>query len=127
MDSAGVLRCHNIVVDGQSLCEMDGDRPAVSLPLKNVSRIHLAHGFVAERRLVVLVLGLFFTALGVIWSVRIFQWLTTGGTLVDAELFMLGWLLLGPYLVFRAFKRGFYLEAQSKRSSRKLIFAKRAT
>jgi hypothetical protein len=121
------LTCHRLRIRDGKLEELRDDGPVVSLPLHELVEARVVRTQTAERPIIQGVLGLGVTALGVVWAFRIVLWLRHGGTLVDLEVLMLAWLVVGPIILAGAVRRGVVLRARTRRTVRKLIVGKDVT
>lgn len=120
-------RWHQIRVRDGRLEECDGGSIAVSIPLTEVRRVRIAHGWTAERPLVQAMIGVAMIAVGVFFVIRFVLWVAAGGNIVDLEILMVGWLVGGPLVLAGALRRGVVLIVETGRDTRRLIVGRGAT
>jgi hypothetical protein len=109
------------------LAEVDRGHPVIRIPREDVLRIALRWGFQAARPVVQAVLGIGLLLAGVYILLKIILELMAHGGEVEGKL-LIGLVivgLLGGWLFFEAFKRGFYLEVLTGKRAEKLRFDRR--
>jgi len=109
------------------LAELDRGHPIIRIPREDVRRIALLWGFQAPRPVVQAVLGIGLLLAGIYILVKIILELMAHGGNVLGKL-LIGLVivgLLGGWLFFEAFKRGYYLEVRTEKRVEKLRFDRR--
>jgi hypothetical protein len=109
------------------IAELDRGRSVIRIPREDVRRIALCWGFQAPRPFVQAVLGIGLLLAGIYILVRIIMELMAHGGQVVGRL-LIGLVivgLLGGWLLFEAFKRGYYLEVRTEKRTEKLRFNRR--
>jgi hypothetical protein len=120
--------CHGIRLTENSLDELDGDRPAVSIQRTDIIQVSLAYGVASERTVATASLGIAILAFFVLKVRSLFDWFTHGGLAYYEEFVLLLPGPLGGALLYLAFRRRYYLRVQlADGSARKLVFDKHAT
>lgn len=109
------------------LAEVDRGHPVIRIPREDVRRIALRWGFQAPRPIVQAILGIGLLLAGVYILVKIILELMAHGGEVSGRLLIALVIvgLLGGWLFFEAFKRGYYLEVRTEKRAEKLRFNRR--
>lgn len=108
------------------LAELDRGRPVVRITRGDVRHIALRWGFQAPRPFVQTVLGAGLLLGGVFILVKIILELRAHGGEISGRL-LIGLVivgLFGGWLLFEAFKRGYYLEVRTEKRAEKLRFSR---
>jgi hypothetical protein len=127
MGQPAELQCHQLRLRDGRLEEWSGGRPAGSIPLDEIHHVRVSVGPTAERPVVQAVIGAALTALGIAFAIRLWRWVGAGGTLVDVEALMLGWVVGGPWILAGALRRGVVLDVATGRTTRRLAVGRGAT
>jgi hypothetical protein len=118
-----ILELGNIRIAKDILSEVDRGRPIVRVPREDVQRVALRWGFLAPRPAVQALLGIGLLLAGGYFVSNAIQAQTRGGK-VGIFLFagLVAFTFLGIWLLFEAFRRGYYLEVQTRKVVEKLRF-----
>lgn len=115
------LRYLNIVISEAGIAELNGDYYSVFIRKADVRTIEVKYGWRAERPLLHGVGGMALAGLGILGIKMLL-----GSDFILSARWGLGFLVfgaLGGWLIWEAFRRGYYLHVACARESRKLIFA----
>jgi len=116
------IEFYGIRLTDKNLMEMDGERPAVKIPLSKIQRITVQNGFQAERPIIGATFGLLLVGFGVVASKSMITWFTHGGSLPVSFVCMVPLIAFGAWIIFKSLKRGYYLSVQTESDRRKLNF-----
>jgi putative Mn2+ efflux pump MntP len=111
------LESNGIRATPEGLFEIDSGRVMVFIPRADVVKLSLAHGRLAERPFVQAIIGallLAFGALAIGWLLLIGYWKTVASAVVLP--------IVGLWMLVHSFRDGDYLEVQTPRATRKLVF-----
>jgi len=92
------------------------------IPKSDVRGITLRHGVQAERPVVQFIFGAALLVMGLAPIPYLVRWLLSGGTASILEFFLVIFIPIGIWFCLGAFRRGFYLEVQVERETRKVPF-----
>ena len=111
-----------IAVLGDALCEVDSGRVMVRISTADVRGLKLLHGHVANHPVMQMIAGGVMVLIGgwpIIWLI---EWAVHGGTIISSTMWMIGFAVVGVWLIIQAFREGHYLEVETTRGLRKLAF-----
>jgi hypothetical protein len=117
------IRFHRIVITPDTISEVDG-LPLVTIPRTDVIQIRLTHGLLTERPLIAIAAGIAVTAIGV-FGIKLLAavFFTNLRFPKTGALASLG-IVLGPLLIYSAFRRGPILRVETAKGVRTLQFGK---
>jgi hypothetical protein len=109
-------------VSGELISEVEDGRIMLSLPLRDVRRVELAYGGVAERPFVQIVVGAGLLAVGC-WPLLHFAYCALrGGVFIEEEAWLVAAGAVGAYMIWQARREGWYLRVESATTVRKFVF-----
>jgi hypothetical protein len=97
------------------------------VPRAEIQSVEFLHGSSAQHPLWMFVFGVILVALGLYPLRRTYAWWFQGAGIMDVELLMVGFLVLGVYALWEAVKRVPLLLVRTTRGSRRLVFQKAVT
>jgi hypothetical protein len=122
MSGVQPVEYRGIRISAEHVALLEGGRPPVSLPVRDVRRMTLEYGFTAERPLMEAILGIVLCALGALASIRVLMWLRDGGTIRDLQILLAVLIPIGIWLLRNALHRGHFLRIHMENDVRKLPF-----
>jgi hypothetical protein len=121
---AEYLECGAVRVGADGVAEMDHGRALLRIPRTDVVRLELVHGSGAERPLVCIVLGMALAVIAfagpLILALAVLRHVAVPAKFVASIAFMIP----AVWLVDLALRRRWYVLVHTRRTSRKLLFAK---
>ena|SRR5258706_15913494 len=125
------LACHQIRIDDTDVAELRGARSVVKLPRHEVIRLRLRHGFVAERPLVqgIFGLGMLVPLAYLLLHLQGSRGASVGESGLLARMFVMVVFatIAAPFVLRGAVERGYVLVVETRRTTRKLGFGRKAT
>ena len=100
--------------------EVDGGQVMVTVARRDVQRMTLREGFHSAHPIMQVVAGAILTAVGLLPTWHFANWVLRGGTFVSIEAVLMGFMVIGPYLMIDALKRGPNLEVRTAAGTKKL-------
>jgi hypothetical protein len=116
IELAGVRFTH------EDVTELDGGQVMVKVLRRDVRRMALRHGFHSAHPILQILFGTVLTGIGLLPTWHFTNWVFHGGTFVSVEAVAMGFVFLGPWLMFNALRRGPYLEVRTEGGTKKLAF-----
>jgi hypothetical protein len=116
------LKCDNILVTPRGIAETCGRKVMIFIPAAEVESITLKYGRSEHRPVFSLSVGVILALIGVFGLVEFV--ITTRG--YRYELAMVAFGIIGGSFIYDALKQRYFLEVQSAKISRRLVFSKHA-
>jgi hypothetical protein len=122
VDAPQVIELAGVKFTPDDVTELDGGQVMVRVSRRDVRGMVLRHGFHSAHPLLQVLFGAVLAAIGLLPTWHFTNWLLHGGTFVSVEALLMGFVFLGPWLMFNALQRGPYLEVRTESGTRKLAF-----
>ena len=127
MDNAQVVESAGIRFTPDEILEVDEGQVILRVAKGDVRRITLRNGWHSAHPFLQIAFGIILTAVGALPTYHFAHWLLRGGHFVVwVEGFLMSFILIGPWLVFDAFKRGPYLDVDTVAGRKRLVFDRSA-
>jgi hypothetical protein len=114
------LKCDNLVITPRGIAETSGKKIVIFVPAGEIERITVKHGRADHRPILSLSIGIIFSLVGIFGLVELV--LATRG--YRYELGMVAFGIIGVSLIYDALKQRYFLEVQSRKDTRRLVFSK---
>ena len=111
-----------IALTEQKVVEFSGNRPGVTIPLKEIHRVEIQYGFSSERPLIGALFGLFLSGIGLVGCYRAIMTVINEGVFFFPFLAMIPFVVIGIWVLYKCFAQGYFLRVDTSRGSRKLNF-----
>jgi hypothetical protein len=121
-EESSVLRCDNIVLSSRGFAETFGKKVVVFVPSGEIDRVALKFGRSDHRPIVSMSIGFVLVLVGLFGLVEFF--IAMKG--YRYELGMVAFGLIGASLIIDALKQRYFLEIDTKKGIRRLVFTKNA-
>lgn len=118
------FQCGGVLCDERRLGELADGAVLVSINCSDIQRVALKHGVQAPHPLIQSAFGLVLTLVGLVPVVHFVAWMMVGGTFHALEACLAVFALIGPWLIFTAFRRGYYLQVDGPEGRKRLDFAR---
>jgi hypothetical protein len=124
-------RLENIEISRDGISEYERNRKIISIPVEDIDRVSLEHGFSEERPVLVVLIGLILLVPGI--GFGLLPLIKISSRLINGEqvhgnfgllAFALPLILIGLLYITKAFKFGYYLKITAGGINRKLPFGK---
>jgi hypothetical protein len=122
IEQGSPVEYQGIRISGDLLNEIESGRVMLSLPMRDVRRVELVHGGVAERPLVEIIVGAALVAVGCWPLLHLAYWAMRGGVFIKDEAWIVAAGGVGAYMIWHALRKGWYLRVETATAVRKLVF-----
>ena len=124
IDQPGYLECASIRLGEDGASEMDGNRRLVHVPRMEIVSLELVHGSAAERPAVSLILAAILLAVSLTGPAMLVGALLGRGTVEIRFVTTIAFIIPAAWLFDLVIRRRWLLNVQTKKGSRKLVFAR---
>jgi hypothetical protein len=116
------LSCGGITCDANGLQEFDGSRLMAAVTREEIRSIRFQHGTLAPHPIIQSILGAALSVVGFYPLKHLIHWARHGGTFFEGEAWFVVFLVIGLYLLWTAFRRGYYLLVESTQGKKRFVF-----
>jgi hypothetical protein len=119
---ADKIELQGVRVTPTEIAEIDSGRLMLSIPRQDIRGLSLCYGARAEHPIRQIIAGTFLIFLGLIPIPYLIYCFEHGGVIFEPVLFMLGFAAIGIWIIFHATSKGNFLEVETVRAFRKIVF-----
>jgi hypothetical protein len=123
---AETLQYAGIQFTRQHVSEISGSSISLRVPQSDIKQIRLIFAAQSPYPIVSIIVGFALVGLGLFPIVHIANWLRHGGTLIEMELLLAGFIPIGISLIYHGLARRYLLVIQDSSGMRRLAFSKSA-
>ncbi len=118
------MELNGVLINEHEIANVQDGKKYRIVKKEDINRIVLTYGFVAASPVIQTVFGAGIALAGLYFLKNIIRWITCGGTIHAAQLWMAITVLVGVWVIYDGLKKGCYLAVATKNKTEKITFAK---